>query len=384
LEGEARFRLGVWDGTIDAVPSLGLGLDNLGFRTQVLAWTPLADFLGPARIAGPEHAVLPAETGAIEAREQLSRQLFASRQIPPEEASDQWILVTDAAQQLMHAPFLLCPFLGPQGRAAIILDGITFRAGRVLAGDELARFESLEITARERPPGTLPAVLPSGVVPPLGAGTLVPLSCPECSSPLPFLPRARVHRCAICGRHWMVRGNALAPVRGVALRASTAARPAARAVFLPFYRLRGGDKEWFVPAVLGRNPRAAWNLALGLARRPRAWEEADLASDATAGAAVSGSLLAAGQAAAVEMTPDTAGALAPFITRCLEQPIPGSVETELAWIALVPRGPDLVEPGSGLGLPRSALTPWPERIPRRKEDRRAPGGEPGQENRRLR
>ena len=72
------------------------------------------------------------------------------------------------------------------------------------------------------------------------------------------------------------------------------------------------------------------------------WEEADFAIDA----------------AAVEMTPATAGALAPFTARCLEQAIPAEVVTELTWIAFQPNGPDLVETGSGLGLPRGAFTPW--------------------------
>ncbi len=357
-EVEGHFRLGIWDATIDAVPSLGLGPGNLGFRTQVLAWTPLADFLDPEGTPRPDYAVLPVEVGAVDARGLLARRLSANWQLPPQEASDQWILVTDAAPQLMYAPLLLCPFLGPQGRAAIILDGITFRAGRVLAGDELTRLETRETAARARPPDALPAAPPLGGVPPLEAGTLIPLSCPECSSPLSFLRRARVHRCTICGRHWTVHGQALAPVPCVALIGSTARRPATQAVFLPFYRLRGGGGDWFVPAARGRNPRAVWNFALGLARRPRVWDEADLAIDAAASAAVNGRLVAAGHGAAVEMTPATAGALAPFTARCLEQAIPAAVETDLAWIAFEPHGPDLVEPGSGLGLPRCALTPW--------------------------
>lgn len=381
-EGEGRFRLGVWDATIDAVPSLGLGPRTLGFRTQVLAWTPLADFLSSGHHRGPDHAVLPAELGAIDAREQLAQRLSASCQLPPETASEQWTLVTDAAQQLMHAPILLCPFVGPQGRAAVILDGITFRAGRVLAGDELSRLEALERAARARGAGARSAVQQGDVAqvggvpaqraaPFAGAGTLIPLSCPECSSPLPFLPRARVHRCTICGRHWTVGGDTLAPVRGVALVAAAAGRPQTHTVFLPFHRLRGGGgEEWFVPASRGRNPRAAWNFALGLARRRRSWEEADLADDAGAAAAVNRSRLTvpggeqpptggrAFQAPGIEMTPPTAAALAPFLARCLETAVPTTLETELAWIAFTPKGPDLVEPGSGLGLPRLALTPW--------------------------
>jgi hypothetical protein len=361
-EPEPRSRFGIWDSTIDAVPSLRLGPGNLSFRTQTLVWTPMADFLAHWPTLEPDCAVLEAEIGNVEARDLLGGRLSEAWQPGPDTAGKPWTLVTDAVQQRMYAPVLLCPFLGPQGRAAITLDGVTLHPGRVLTGEELSRIESAESAARERPPEALSAGPSSGDTPGVlfaEGAALVPLSCPECSAPLPFAPRARVHRCDICGRHWIVRGNELAPVPWVVLRAATSGRRPTRPVFLPFYRLRSaGEAEWFVPAAQGRNPRAAWNLALGLAKCPHRWEEEELADSATAGTTVTGRVAPGGPAIAIETTPDTAGILASFVAHCLEQPSPAQVQTELAWIAFQPSGPDLVEPGSGLGVPRQAFTPW--------------------------
>ncbi len=372
-EGEGCFRLGIWDETTDALPSLRLGSANLGFRTQVFPWTPLADLLGPDPDSGPRPAVLPEELSAADARALLSGRLTAGWQLPPEEAREQLLVVTDLATQVMYAPLLVCPFSGPAGRAAILLDGITLRGGRLLTREELAHLESLEEAALDRSPEALPA------------GTLIPLSCPECSSPLPLLAHARVHRCTVCSRHWTVAGDSLATVPVVALAGGAFRRTTSGAIFLPFYRLRGPDVEWFAPATQGRSARATWNFALALGRGRRAWEEVDLAYNdvvsraftASRGSGISTRTARSqfstgarpgdtagpgiGSPPAIETPPTTAYALAPFIARCVERPVPASLRTELAWIAFEPRGPDFVEPGSGLGIPRRVFTPWDER-----------------------
>jgi hypothetical protein len=129
-----------------------------------------------------------------------------------------------------------------------------------------------------------------------------------------------------------------------------------RTVRVPFYRLRTPASEWFLPALRGRNPRALWNLAIGLSRRAHDWRE--LGADLAAGSSTSAAGASGEPVPVVEVSPTSARALAPFLARLLDGEPDGRADLTLCWIALERHGPDLVEPGSRLGLPRVAVKPW--------------------------
>jgi len=244
------------------------------------------------------------------------------------------LFTPDPILQLIHTPCVLHSFQGPDERAAIIIDGVTGKEGPRLEAAQLKRLESLLAST---PSGALASVADV-------RETLVPLICPACSGPLPFVPVARVHRCGICNRLWEAATGGLRQISAGGFMAPHSRSVPGPAGFAPFYRLEAADGALYIPAARGRNPRALWSFAFGLGRRRPIWEEIE-----------PDKLISA-----VEITTRAASLLAPFARFCLERdPMPTGPGT-LIWIRLVARGPDWVEPGTGLGFPRSAVIPWTE------------------------
>jgi hypothetical protein len=260
---------------------------------------------------------------------------------------------------LLYVPSVLLPFHDGRDRRGVVVDGLSGRAGSILSRSELERIEAL---ARPLVEEDATAVATAGSDAPQttqhrrgGTGPLLPLVCPECSAPMPLLPRARTHCCPICLRLWTVgsRGLRAEPTR--ILRPQAPKRNERGAgddrTWLPFYRLRGADESLVVPAFHGRHPRAIWNFIVSLNRLQPAWQDEE------------GEPIRPG--AVVEHLGVTALALSPFLCYCLERERPfAPAAAELIWVEFAARGPDWVEPGIGLGFPRAAVTPWSPPAPR--------------------
>jgi len=357
------FRVAVRDVSLAATTSPDLGRSNVGFRTQTCEIVPWPEAEAGQAIEG--------DVEETEARRRLVALLDAASS-PPPEVREHCVLAPERRFLLLYAPYLLFPARGPEGPLAVVVDAITGRAGPVLHGAEPARLEArlAPAPATTATPDGADADTAGGTADAIpGDAALLPLLCPECGHPLPCAPRAQVHACPLCGRAWQAAAAGFVPVpvralharrtagTGVGAGAGAGGNDGAAAKWLPFYRVPHTKRDAYVPAFLGRHPRAAWLFAFALSRRPRTWDESE---DPVV------------PETPVELRAEAAAALLPLfpfhLRETAERP---AGPAELVWIAFVPRGPDLVEPGSGLGLPRAALSPW---APSRSPERRGSGG----------
>jgi hypothetical protein len=349
-EPEFTYRVGVADLTMDGNPTMNLGRRTLGFRTQVCAVVPLNELPPAEEASGPECGPgrLGAELADGEASRQLLKSLVAAEAEPPGTVRNQALFAPFPDFQRIYQPIVLLPYRGPEGQEAVLLDGVTGQAERVLGSEEYEGIQSrYEVAPGDR----------AGWKARDQKTPLIPLICPECSSPLPHLPRARAHGCENCGRFWVVSGAILSPIASVRLWSGSLEPAAKQTRFLPFYRITasGPVPAWYIPAFRGRHRRAIWNLALGLTRAQPDWTEDDTPLPTST---------------AVEMEPLQAPLLIPFLDLCLRgqdspewpRPRPGGAggdgPAQLVWIALGRRGRELIEPSSGLGISESALQPW--------------------------
>jgi len=250
---------------------------------------------------------------------------------------------------LIYAPLYVFPFRGVGAEQAVVQDGVDGQSTAFLSGAELRRLDAriARLTERADHSGAADAGRRTAGLPrPAEHAPLLPFSCPNCSAPLPLLPAARLHSCPICLRLWSVgaHGLELMPTRRLLPARGESGRVPRIECWLPFYRLRQGSEELYVPAFHGRHPRAVWNFSFALNRRAPRWTEVEECCR---------------PGAAVERVASSAAALAPFLRYCLErEEAGGATQAELCWIGFVRRGPDWVEPGLGLGIPGTALNPW--------------------------
>lgn len=358
--GPFEYRIGVWDFTQDALPSLDLGDRQLGFRTQVFEMLPLGDLLAEAsaRDGSPagSDGLASGTPGRIEvelpesaALASLLRQLVAGHSFPETEVLGQALYAPFPQLQLLYYPYALVPFRGQGEQEALVLDAITGGFKALLDTKAWARLQSgLEV----RPGDT------EGWSSLSRDAELTPLICPECSSPLPWAGAAHVHRCDTCQRFWQAKEGRLSPLPSISLTPPGRALPLEGRVDLPFYRVPGaGGRSVYTPGFQGRHPRPIWNFTLALNRCQPVYD-------------------ASGEpprkpGACIEFDPGEARTLRPFLDLCLRGPTAvtwpqarpatkGAELPELVWIPFHRRGADLIEAVTQLGLPVSALPAWTE------------------------
>jgi hypothetical protein len=352
-EGEFRYRIGLWDQTIEASTSLKVGDRQLGFRAQVLEVVPLPQLMersGTPEVDGdtPPPAFWTPEMSEEQAMHGLLQRMVSSIALPEDEVTGQALYAPFPELQLLYYPLVVVPYRNNRGTEAVLLDGATGLAKRLLNSGELPG-------ANERPE---PEAAQANGFPGGSDDVLQPLICPECSCPLPWIPLARVHACPTCRRCWQARPGRLEHLRSVGLTAASRPVCGEEPVNLPFYRVRGAGCVAYVPAFRGRHPRVLWNFALALNRRQPAFQDGDTPrADAT-----------------VEMEPGHARALLPFLRQCLEGPrdhrwpiVPptasdDSIAPELSWITVYRRGQELIEPVTGVGLTAASLLPWTDAV----------------------
>lgn len=366
---EFQFRVGRWEQTLTASPTLPLPDRTLGVRTQALAVVPLDELVDPDGDAGALPGRLRHQRSHQEIAPDLERQLRQAHTPENDRRSEYVWEAPGRTLQWIYYPYALLRFDGPGDAGEVLLDGVSGKARSLLPDDAIPE------SALEVAPGT-----PQGWrFSDLGAA-FVRLVCPTCSMPLPMRAASRIYACSNCRSHWRVAGGKLDRVAALWLcpaddRAS-GSDVGPEVIAIPFYRLRGDDARApiYVPAAESRHPRALWNLATGLTRIHADWRELEPCF---------------GLDTAVALDREEAAALGPFAASCVVEtnlqelrcrklarargsaPAAAAAniataagerrpEAELVWLRMRRHGADWVEPWLGLAVPARALVPWDE------------------------